>query len=90
MTACAIARDCDGVVNVAGTEVWTIREIAECLASALGVAPSFKTNALPYDGDLVADTTRLEKLLGRHHHPISDGLRAVGQAFLPRGQAPED
>jgi nucleoside-diphosphate-sugar epimerase len=80
-TAAAVAGDADGVINVAGAELWTIRGVAECLASALGTTASFKPYAMADEGDLVADVTRMETVLGLHRHPIDEGLRAVAREY---------
>ena len=81
-TAAALEAEFDGVVNVAGSEVWTIRDICECLASQLDTPALFEPNALAHEGDLVADTTRMASVLGVRHRPIDEALRAVGRDFL--------
>jgi UDP-glucose 4-epimerase len=86
-TAAAVEAEIDGVVNVAGSEVWTVRDICDCLASALDVPARFEPNTLAYDGDLVADTARMATLLKTHHHPIDEALRTVGRDFVARRAA---
>ena len=81
-TATALETQLDGAVNVAGSEVWTIRNLCECLAAAMEVPVRFEPDALPHEGDLMADTTRMAALLGVQHRPISEALRSVGHEFM--------
>ena len=85
-TAAALEAEYDGAVNVVGSEAWTIRDMCECLASALDIPVLFKPNTLEYEGDLIADNARMTTLLGAHHNPIDQALRAVGRDFLARRQ----
>jgi nucleoside-diphosphate-sugar epimerase len=51
------------VLNLAGEEPVTIRELATLAGEALGQEPVFEDGAGAVAGDLVADTARLHELL---------------------------
>ncbi len=70
------------VLNVAGDEPVTVRELAEAIGRIVGREPVFENGAGDVPGDLVADTAKLHKLLGRASLvPLEDGLRqAAGVA----------
>src|SRR5262249_5667804 len=85
-TEAALEAEIDGVVNVAGSEVWTIRDMCECLASAVNIPARFTPNTLECEGNLIADNARMTTLLGAHHYPIDQALGAVGLDFMARRQ----
>jgi UDP-glucose 4-epimerase len=66
------------VVNVAGSEPVTVRELAETIGRVLGRAPIFENGAGKVAGDLVADTTRMHELLDLGPQvPLEEGLRRI-------------
>lgn len=60
----ALERDGHDVVNVAGDEVVSIRELAERIGEVVGREPVFEEGDGAVAGDLVADNTRLHELYG--------------------------
>jgi UDP-glucose 4-epimerase len=69
------------VLNVAGDEPVTVKELAEAVGRVLGKEPRFENGASEVPGDLVADTTRLHMLLEAGPFvPLEEGLRrTVGE-----------
>jgi nucleoside-diphosphate-sugar epimerase len=64
------------VLNVAGDEAVSIKQIAETAGRVLGREPVFEEGSLSAPGDLVADTTRLHELFDlRPLVPLEEGLR---------------
>jgi nucleoside-diphosphate-sugar epimerase len=55
---------CGGVLNVAGDEVVSMRELAEAVGRALGVRPVFEGHA-DDPGDAMGDNARMHQVLGR-------------------------
>jgi len=56
----AVAGAGEGVVNVAGPSVVSVREIAEIIGAAVGRRPNFVERDELVRGDLVADTSRMK------------------------------
>jgi nucleoside-diphosphate-sugar epimerase len=70
------------VLNVAGDEVVSIRELAELIGEAAGREPVFEEAAGGAAGDFVADTTRLHELFSiRPLIPLRDGLREAAMRY---------
>jgi UDP-glucose 4-epimerase len=63
-----------GVLNVAGDEAVTIRELGDLIGETLDVAPVYEEGAGGTTGDLVADNGRLRALVG-DLVPLREGLR---------------
>ena len=64
------------VVNVAGSEVVSIAELAAAVGRAVGVEPVFAESETPAEGDLVAEVTRMRELLGTSELvTLDEGLR---------------
>jgi nucleoside-diphosphate-sugar epimerase len=80
--AALLPRDGHQLLNVAGDEVVSIRELAEAAGAALGREPQFEEGSPTAAGDLVADTTRLhEELPGlRPLASLAEGLRRMAAA----------
>jgi UDP-glucose 4-epimerase len=70
------------VVNVAGEEVVTLTELVKRIAAALGREAMLRhTDAQP--DDLVADTTRMNRLLGVSAQTnLDDGLRLLARSLV--------
>jgi UDP-glucose 4-epimerase len=69
------------VLNVAGDEPASIREIAETIGAVVGREPVFETGSADAVGDVVADNARLNDLLNlRPLVPLEDGLRRTVEA----------
>lgn len=68
------------VLNLAGHERVSIRDVARLAGENLGREPVWETLATPRTGDFVADATRLEKLLAPRFLPFADGLAQVVEA----------
>jgi nucleoside-diphosphate-sugar epimerase len=64
------------VLNVAGDEAVSIKELAETIGRVVGREPRFEDGSASAPGDLVADTTRLHELFDlRPLVPLEEGLR---------------
>jgi nucleoside-diphosphate-sugar epimerase len=73
----AVELDGHHVVNVAGDEVATIRELAELIGEAVGRRPVFEEGGAS-SGDLIADNRRMHELLAPGPLvPLSEGLSAT-------------
>ncbi len=68
------------VLNVAGDEPVTVKELAEQIGRVLGKEPVFEEGAGEVAGDLVANTSRLHELLDlRPLVPLEEGLRRAAE-----------
>jgi nucleoside-diphosphate-sugar epimerase len=67
------------VVNVAGAEVLSIREMAETIGRVVGRDPVFEEAPGGSGGDVVADTTRMRQVfrLPQRLTPFAEGVRAM-------------
>jgi len=64
------------VLNVAGNETASIRDLGECIGAIVGREPVFEDAGGGAPGDLIADNSRLHELLGsRALVPLDEGLR---------------
>jgi nucleoside-diphosphate-sugar epimerase len=69
------------VLNVAGDDAVTIRELAELIGEAVGREPVFEEGDGTAPGDIVADTSRLHQLLDlRPLVPLAEGLRQTAES----------
>jgi nucleoside-diphosphate-sugar epimerase len=66
-----------GPVNVASTDVLSIREIADRIGAAVGVTPVFEISDHPREGDVVADPSRLKTILERPFIAFSSAIGDV-------------
>ena len=57
----ALAVDGHKIVNVAGDEIVTIRQIAEAAGRAVGVEPVFEDGGGQAAGDVIGDTTAVPR-----------------------------
>ncbi|MDP9067836.1 MAG: NAD(P)-dependent oxidoreductase [Actinomycetota bacterium] len=65
----------DHLMNVAGSETVSIRELACAIATALGRVPTFERLDGGSTGNLVADISRMSALLTRPKTPLAEGVR---------------
>jgi UDP-glucose 4-epimerase len=78
----ALGLDGHHVLNVAGDEVVSIRELAELIGEAIGRDPVFEETSSGAAGDFVADTMRLHELLSiRPLIPLRKGLRETAMRY---------
>ena len=63
------------IVNIAGPEVLSIRDIAQSIGKELGTPPLLEVGTQPRPFDLVADVAKLVKLFGPRFTPFSEGIR---------------
>ena len=63
------------VVNIAGSEVLSIREIAQAVGAQLGILPKFELATQPRAFDLVADITKLVEIYNPKFTLFQDGIR---------------
>jgi nucleoside-diphosphate-sugar epimerase len=71
------------VLNVAGDEPVTVRELAEQIGAVVGREPIFEDGEGDVPGDIVADTSRLHELLDiRPLVPLAEGLRRTAEASV--------
>jgi nucleoside-diphosphate-sugar epimerase len=74
------------VLNVAGREVVSLREVAEAIGTRLGVTPVFETSPTPREFDLIADIDRLRRTLAPSLTAFEVGLaRTVAEQGGQRG-----
>ena len=74
------------LVNVAGDEALGIRELAERIGEAVGTEPVFETVSDPAPGGLVADCTKLRRLLPDFRPtPFEAGIREMVSADAGSG-----
>lgn len=64
-----------GIVNVAGPEVLSIRDIAQSIGAGLGMENKFEVSDQPRTFDLIADTTKLINLFSLTFTPFAEGIR---------------
>jgi nucleoside-diphosphate-sugar epimerase len=77
----ALANDGHRIVNVAGDEVVTIRQIAEAAGRAVGVEPIFEDGGGTAAGDVIGDTTEFRRWLGdRQFTMLDDGVARTAAA----------
>ncbi|MDX6563382.1 MAG: hypothetical protein QOD65_3196, partial [Gaiellales bacterium] len=77
----ALAADGHKVVNVAGDEVVTIRQIAEAAGRAVGVEPILEDVGGTAAGDVIGDTTEFRKWLGdRRFTTLDEGVARTAAA----------
>lgn len=75
-TIAALNLEGDSIINVAGGEVLSIRDIAETIGGVLGKRTQFKPLEAPEDSDLIADISRMRLLL---HQPKISFREGVAQ-----------
>lgn len=63
------------VINVAGPESLSIRDIAQAIGERLGVTPKFEVSDHPRAFDLLADITTLVETLNPIFTPFNEGLK---------------
>lgn len=73
----ALQLDESHVINVAGSEVFSLRELATAIGSAVGRDPVFDVRSQEAPRHLVADTQKMSRLLGAPKVRFADGLRAL-------------
>lgn len=72
----AIQLEDSEVINIAGPEVLTLREMCTAIGRHLGTAPRFETTDTPaQSGDLVADIRKMTGMLGAPRIRFDDGVR---------------
>lgn len=64
----------DGVLNVAGPEALSVREMATEIGRVLGREPEFEVSERVRPGDLVADVSELRKRTGLPRVPFAQGI----------------
>jgi nucleoside-diphosphate-sugar epimerase len=65
------------LLNLAGPDIVSIRELALAIGRAISREPMFVELAEPLDGDLVASSYHLREVLGRSLVTLEDGLAAA-------------
>jgi UDP-glucose 4-epimerase len=79
--AACLNKDTPAVLNLAGTDITTIREIAEHIGQALGKSPIFSDE--PGEADIiVADTTLLQSRMQDPMMDMTEGLRSCLGAIV--------
>lgn len=74
-----VAREGSDVINVAGSEVLSIRSIALAIGVQLGISPQFEIASQPRAFDLVADVTKLTGMFDPKFTPFVEGIRRTLQ-----------
>jgi len=80
ITVALLEADVPDVLNLAGHERVSVRDVARVAGERLGREPVLETLATPRTGDFVADATRLEKLLAPRFLSFAEGLAEVIEA----------
>jgi nucleoside-diphosphate-sugar epimerase len=76
VTGLALAASASLVVNCAGNEVVTVKDLVRRMASMLGVSPQFVAGRDPRVGDMVASLSRCARVLGcTPRVPLDTGLQ---------------
>jgi nucleoside-diphosphate-sugar epimerase len=77
----ALAATGSQVLNVAGDEVVSIRDLAELIGAALGRDPVFVDAPNGAVGDLIGRNDRMRELLGEHRLvTLEEGVRRTVEA----------
>lgn len=63
------------IINIAGSEVLSVRDVAQAVGVQLGIVPKFETGGQPRAFDLVADISELVGLYNPKFTPFSEGIR---------------
>lgn len=63
-------------INIAGSEILTLKQIGETIGQCLGKKPLFDFNSAAVPVDLVADVTKMNRLLMTPKTLFSEGIRA--------------
>lgn len=75
--AASLALTGDHVINVAGTEVVSLRQLAVAIGEALQIEPTFEITSDATEGNLVAETHRMQQLLGTPKMTIAQGAKEL-------------
>lgn len=67
----------DHVINVAGTEVVSMRQLAEAVGKVLQIEPTFEITSNATRGNLVAETDRMQRLLGSPTVTVAAGAKEL-------------
>lgn len=67
-------------INIAGSEVLSLRQLAERIGQVVGRAPVFEMQSDAEPRHLVGDTSRMERLLGTAAIALNEGLRRMVDA----------
>lgn len=70
-----IAQEGPDVINVAGPEVLSVRDIAQAIGDTLGISPKFEIASQPRGLDLIADVTMLVGMLSPKFKPFVESIR---------------
>ena len=62
----ALGSSTSQVINAAGDDTASIREIAELIGQAAGIEPVFEEGTTRVAGDIVCENARMKELLGQH------------------------
>ena len=63
--------------NVAGSEVLSIRDIAQFVGTEIGISLKFEIGSQPREFDLIADVTRLVEIVNPKFTPFAEGIQRV-------------
>lgn len=69
------------ILNVAGPEHYSVRNIAECAGRLLGITPTFEPSGNTREFDLIADVSLLHQVVKPLYTTFEDGLDAAVQAY---------
>lgn len=70
-----LGKNAPDLINIAGSEVLSIRHIAKQIGEQLAISPKFEISNQPRGFDLVADVTKLVELYNPIFTPFSEGIR---------------
>jgi len=63
------------IINVAGPEIITLREIGETIGKLVGKDPIFDIQENVFPNDIIADITKMSELLGKPKISFKDGIK---------------
>lgn len=69
-----------GIINIAGDEVVTLKELCECIAKIVGKEPVFNIQSEKSAAHLIADITKIKDLVGSYTVSLSEGLKLTADA----------
>jgi nucleoside-diphosphate-sugar epimerase len=78
---CAVDRNVSGIMNVAGPDVLTIRQMSEAIGRLVGLAPRFALEDGAEPDDLSGDITIMREQLGSPRRPFDQGVANMIEAL---------
>lgn len=71
---CALDSHQSQILNIGGSEILTLRQIAETIGRICGQKPNFEINSNVQPADLICSTERMSQFLGKTKYIFKDGV----------------